>query len=397
MDKYYFVVTYERNIMMAIGKNVIWDGLDGIEEEQLYCGLNREEKVEPFDPKYVDIVSEPMVVSNIIEQLKYNDILLEPDFQRHPDLWSPRQQSRLIESLIIRIPLPTFYFDRLDDDKLIVVDGLQRLYTLKKFMALEKDDPDRLVLTELEYLKEYEGRKFEELPPIIQRRIKQQPLTAYIIRSGTPDKVRTSIFNRINTGGLTLEPAEIKNSVYRGQAANLLKELAHSNEFVKATRNKIDPSRMLDCEFVNRFLAFYLLGIKRYSGNLEDYLNDVMIRLQKESEPTIEKCRKDFLKAMEYASGIFGNTAFRKINSDGRYGKINKPLYDAVTVNLARLDEKDCQKLLYKKDNLLEKYTALLSDKDFVDIITRGTASINNVEGRYEAIYKIFQEVLEDD
>lgn len=154
---------------------------------------------------------------------------------------------------------------------------------------------------------------------------------------------------------------------------------------------------MLDCEFVNRFLAFYLLGIKRYSGNLEDYLNDVMIRLQKESEPTIEKCRKDFLKAMEYASGIFGNTAFRKINSDGRYGKINKPLYDAVTVNLARLDEKDCQKLLYKKDNLLEKYTALLSDKDFVDIITRGTASINNVEGRYEAIYKIFQEVLEDD
>lgn len=383
--------------MMAIGKNVIWDGLDGIEEEQLYCGLNREEKVEPFDPKYVDIVSEPMVVSNIIEQLKYNDILLEPDFQRHPDLWSPRQQSRLIESLIIRIPLPTFYFDRLDDDKLIVVDGLQRLYTLKKFMALEKDDPDRLVLTELEYLKEYEGRKFEELPPIIQRRIKQQPLTAYIIRSGTPDKVRTSIFNRINTGGLTLEPAEIKNSVYRGQAANLLKELAHSNEFVKATRNKIDPSRMLDCEFVNRFLAFYLLGIKRYLGNLEDYLNDVMIRLQKESEPTIEKCRKDFLKAMEYASGIFGNTAFRKINSDGRYGKINKPLYDAVTVNLARLDEKDCQKLLYKKDNLLEKYTALLSDKDFVDIITRGTASINNVEGRYEAIYKIFQEVLEDD
>lgn len=382
---------------MAIGKNVIWDGLDGIEEEQLYCGLNREEKVEPFDPKYVDIVSEPMVVSNIIEQLKYNDILLEPDFQRHPDLWSPRQQSRLIESLIIRIPLPTFYFDRLDDDKLIVVDGLQRLYTLKKFMALEKDDPDRLVLTELEYLKEYEGRKFEELPPIIQRRIKQQPLTVYIIRSGTPDKVRTSIFNRINTGGLTLEPAEIKNSVYRGQAANLLKELAHSNEFVKATRNKIDPSRMLDCEFVNRFLAFYLLGIKRYSGNLEDYLNDVMIRLQKESEPTIEKCRKDFLKAMEYASGIFGNTAFRKINSDGRYGKINKPLYDAVTVNLARLDEKDCQKLLYKKDNLLEKYTALLSDKDFVDIITRGTASINNVEGRYEAIYKIFQEVLEDD
>lgn len=383
--------------MINTGEIETLDELDGIEEEQLYCDANKEERVEPFDPKAVDIVSEPMVVSNIIEQLKYNDILLEPDFQRHPDLWSPRQQSRLIESLIIRIPLPTFYFDRLDDDKLIVVDGLQRLYTLKKFMALDENDPERLVLTELEYLKEYEGKKFEGLPPIIQRRIKQQPLTAYIIRSGTPDKVRTSIFNRINTGGLTLEPAEIKNSVYRGQAASLLKELAHSNEFVKATRSKIDSSRMLDCEFVNRFLAFYLLGTKKYSGNLEDYLNDVMIQLQKETKPTIEKCRKDFLKAMKYAVDIFGNTAFRKINSDGRYGRINKPLYDAVTVNLAKLDEEECQKLLDRKDRLIAKYTALLSDKKFVDIITRGTAAINNVEGRYIEIYKIFQEVLEDD
>ncbi len=371
--------------------------LEGVEEEQLYSSLHKEERVEPFDPKDVDIVSEPMVVSNIVEQLKYNDILLEPDFQRHPDLWSPKQQSRLIESLIIRIPLPTFYFDRLEDDKLIVVDGLQRLYTLKRFMALDEDDPDRLVLTELEYLKEYEDKKFEQLPAIIQRRIKQQPLMAYIIRQGTPDKVRTSIFNRINTGGLTLEPAEIKNSVYRGQAASLLRELAHSEEFVKATRNKIDSSRMMDCEFVNRFLAFYLLGIKHYSGNLEDYLNDVMIRLQKESGSTIAKCRIDFLKAMKYSACIFEDIAFRKINSNGKYGRINKPLFDVVTVSLAKLDEKDCKKLLYKKNELIEKYTELLLDSKFVDIITRGTATINNVEGRYKAIQKIFQEVLEDD
>lgn len=379
---------------MVTGKNEM---LDGVEEEQLYCDSNREQIIEPFNPKDVDIVSEPMVVSNIIEQLKYNDILLEPDFQRHPDLWSSRQQSRLIESLIIHIPLPTFYFDRMEDDKLIVVDGLQRLYALKRFMALEEDDPNRLILTDLEYLKDYEGKKFEELPPIIQRRIKQQSLTAYIIRPGTPDKVRASIFNRINTGGLTLEPAEIKNSVYRGQAANLLKELAHSDEFVKATRNKIDSSRMLDCEFVNRFLAFYLLGIERYSGNLEDYLNDAMIRLQKESKPIIQKCRMDFLKAMKYAACIFGDIAFRKINSNGKYGRINKPLYDAVSVNLAKLDEKDCEKLLYAKDKLIEKYTVLLLNKEFVDIITRGTAAINSVEGRHKVIHKIFQEVLYDD
>lgn len=375
---------------MSVGKNAV-------EEEQLYSGTYEKEITEPFNPKDVDIVSQTMVVSNIVDQLKYGDILLEPDFQRHPDLWNPTQQSRLIESLIIRIPLPTFYFDSTDDDKLIVVDGLQRLYAIKRFMVLDIDDTDRLALTNLEYLKEYEGKKFEELPPIIQRRIKSQTLSTYVIRPGTPDKVRTSIFTRINTGGLTLEPAEIKNSVYRGQAANLLKELAHSEEFVRATRNKIDSKRMLDCEFVNRFMAFYLLGTEQYSGNLEDYLNDVMIQLQKESKVTIEKCRRDFLKAMKYSANILGNIAFRKINANERYGQINKPLYDAVAVNLAKLSTQECEKLLEKKDELLKKYIELLKDKKFVGIITSGTAAIDNVKSRHSIIYNLFQEVLADD
>lgn len=368
-----------------------------VEEEQLYSESYEKEITEPFNPKDVDIISQPMVISNIIDQLKYGDIILEPDFQRHPDLWNSVQQSRLIESLMIRIPLPTFYFDSTDDDKLIVVDGLQRLYAIKRFMVLNKDDADRLELTGLEYLKEYEGSKFEELPSNIQRRIKTQTLITYVIRPGTPDKVRTSIFTRINTGGLTLEPAEIKNSIYRGQAANLLKELAHSEEFVKATRNKIDSRRMLDCEFVNRFLAFYLLGTEQYSGNLEDYLNDVMILLQKESKSTVEKCRTNFLKAMKYANSIWEDKAFRKINKNDQYGRINKPLYDAITVNLAKLSIQECETLLKRKDELLEKYIELLSDEKFVSIITSGTAAIDNVQRRHSAIYKLFQEVLVHD
>lgn len=369
-----------------------------IEKEQLYSGTEEGVITEPFNPKDVDIVSQPMVIANIVEELKEDgSIILDSDFQRIPDLWSPQKQSRLIESLIIRIPLPTFYFDSAEDEKLIVVDGLQRLYAIKRFMALEQEDPKRLCLTGLEYLTEYEGCSFEMLPPNIQKRIKAQVITSYIIRAGTPDKVRTSIFTRINTGGLTLQPAEIKNSVYRGQAADLLKELAHSSEFIQATRGKVDPSRMLDCEFVNRFLAFYLLGIEQYAGNLECFLNDVLIRLQKESKETLEMCRRDFLKAMRYARSIFDETAFRKINSNGIFGRINKPLYDAVSVSLARLSLRDCEKLLENKNELNRKYIVLLKNKAFVDIITNGTAKIQNVEKRYLEINNIFQEVLVND
>lgn len=368
-----------------------------IEEERLYEESDDGIIAEPLNPKDVDIVTRPMVISNIVDDLKDGSIILEPDFQRIPDLWNAGKQSRLIESLIIRIPLPAFYFDAGVDEKLIVVDGLQRLYAIKRFMALKEDDPKRLVLTGLEYLTEYNGYMFEQLPTNIQRRIKSQVITAYVLRPGTPDKVRASIFTRINTGGLILQPAEIKNSVYRGQAAGLLKELAHSEEFIQATRKKIDPSRMLDREFVNRFLAFYLLGVDRYTGNLEEYLNDVMIQLQKESADTIDKCRKDFLKAMNYAHEIFGEFAFRKINIDGKYGRINKPLYDAVAVNLAKLSTADCERLLKKKEVLLRKYEALLKDKAFVDNITNGTAKIQSVQNRYVRINEVFQGGLADD
>ena len=154
---------------------------------------------------------------------------------------------------------------------------------------------------------------------------------------------------------------------------------------------------MLDCEFVNRFLAFYLLDIQQYTGNLEDFLNEVMIRLQKASTDLLEVYGKDFLKAMKYARSIFGDSAFRKINIDGKYGRINKPLYDVVAVCLAKLSEADCEKLLRKKDELNTKYTALLKDKKFVDIITNGTAKVQNVESRYLKMNKLFQEVLADD
>lgn len=374
------------------------DMIDNNIEEEVLTDIDTDQMIEPFDPKDVDIISQTMVISNIMDRLAYGEIILDPDFQRLPNLWGDVQQSRLIESLIIKIPLPSFYFDcDDDDDKLTVVDGLQRLIAIKRFAVLKKDDPNKLKLTGLEYLKEYDGSYFEDLPISIRRRIKEQTITAYIIRSGTPEKVRTSIFTRINTGGLTLQPAEIKNSVYRGQAANFLKELAHLEEFKQATRHKINPSRMLDCEFVNRFLAFFVLGIENYKGNLEDYLNDAMIALQKSSPEELSIYRSRFVQAMKYAHLIFQETAFRKLNKDGNYGKINKPLYDTISVNLGKLTETECDTLLRKRNQLLNDYHELLNNDDFVDIITNGTAKIPNVKLRYRLISKLFRGILDHD
>lgn len=364
----------------------------GVEEEDLYGPEGCAEISEPFDPRKVDIIPQTMVVSNIIERLRYDEIDMEPDFQRRKGLWTERQQSRLIESLIIKIPLPSFYFDCNDEDKYIVVDGLQRLYSIYRF-AVTKE----LRLKDLEYLNEYEGKSFDELPVQIQRRIRESTITAYLIRRGTPDKVRTSIFTRINTGGLGLTGAEIRNSIYRGRPATLLKTLAHSDEFVKATRGKIKPERMDDCEYVNRFLAFYLLGVKKYKGNLESFFTDVLEHLKQADSAVYDQAGQAFLTSMRRCCELFGDRAFRKIMVNEKYGAINKPLYEVCSVTFALLTEEDYKLILTKHDRFDELYAELLHDELFVKVITNGTATMASVETRYSKLAELIREVLKVD
>lgn len=371
---------------------------NNVEKEALYDNKDGEygDITEPFDPKQVDIIKETMVVSNVIERLRDDRIILDPDFQRSKNLWDDQKQSRLIESLIIRIPLPTFYFDYDDStDNYTVVDGLQRLCAIKRFTSLDRDDETRLKLVGLEYLTELNGKTYEELPAVFQRRIREQSIIAYIIRPGTPEPVRNSIFTRINTGGLQLTPAEIKNSVYRGQASDFVRKLAHSKQFIKATNNKIDASRMLDCEFVNRFLAFYLLDISEYRGNLEEYLNTVLMKLKTTSLESLDNCEESFYSTMDLVSGIFGKTAFKRVQKNQKYSrKINKPLFECVTVCFAKLSKEQRLRMLERKNFFIDEYEKMLINSDFISVITNGTAKKSSVETRFSFMNQLIDKVL---
>lgn len=356
--------------------------------EQLYGGDEPPSR-EPFDPKQVDIVPRTMVISNIVDRLKFGGIDLQPDYQRHGNLWNEKQQSRLIESLIIRIPLPSFYFDGDNEDSYVVVDGLQRLFAIKRFMV-----DKNLKLTGLEYLTEFEDKGYDELPKPIQRRIRENEIMVFLIRKGTPSDVRISIFTRINTGGMVLTPAEIKNSVYRGQAAELLRNLAGTEEFIKATRGKISPNRMEDCEFINRFMAFYLLKIEDYKGNLEDHLKEAMVILQKAPPKEIDKYKRDFVLSMQRCRNIFGDGAFRKLDKNNQYARINKPLYESVSVMFAKMNEVEYKTLLKNKEHWLKCYKELLHNEVFVGYITNGTAKVESVKGRYRLLEEKLRECI---
>lgn len=370
------------------------ESINGFDDETLYPENSEPPIIKPFDPKEVDIVAKTMVISNIIEQLRDGEIILNPEYQRKANLWNEKDQSRLIESIIIRIPLPSFYFDTTEDEKLIVVDGLQRLTAIRRFAVLEPNNKDKLRLKDLEYINEYNGYTFEELPVNIQRRIRQTEIIAYVIRKGTPDNVRNSIFTRINTAGLRLEPAEIRNAVYRGVASTLLKELAESPAFKEATKNRIKCDRMEDRELINRFLAFYILGTEKYNGNLESYLNQVLSEIKTFDANQINDVKTAFTKSMEVAAQLFGDKAFRRLNSNGKYGKINKPLFECVSVSLAELSEERCIFLVRCKEDFILCYEALFFNKEFTQIISNATAKLENVKRRFAMFKEILDEVI---
>jgi hypothetical protein len=362
-----------------------------VEYEDLNTGVLMER---PFNPSQIDISTKTPTIDLLIKRLKAEppEIDLYPDFQRKDDLWDAVKQSRLIESLLIKFPLPAFYFDGTDNNKWLVVDGLQRLSALRNFIINKT-----LKLTGLEFLKKIEGDGFDDLPRNLQRQIEETQITAYIINPGTPEEVKFNIFRRVNTGGLNMKAQEIRHAMNQGVPAIYVKELAQTQEFIDATQRAINPSRMLDREFVTRFLSFYMNSYKDYIPDLDTFLNTNMSNIKRLSENKRKKIKYDFQSSMLLIQSIFGNWAFRKTDKyPDKKKPINKALFEIWSVSLAKLDDYQRNLLLLKKNVLFDKSIQLIKeDSDFFNSITTSTGNRGNVYYRFSSIEKIIKEALE--
>jgi hypothetical protein len=387
--------------------------LDGVEMESE--DTTAENDIRPFDPVKINIETRPMTVGQLIARIRDNEasdghegILLRPDFQRLAGIWKDEAQSRLIESMMIRIPLPVFYLNEDNDfsDLWIVIDGLQRLTTIKRFVV-EKT----LRLKNLEFWKEFEGKTYDELPRVLQRRIEETQVMVYLVKKGTPDQVKFNIFNRINTGGVPLTTQEIRHALNLGPATELLQELAESEAFLQATDRGVGTLRMADRECVLRFFAFQtksaylreMYGMRDYmdySGrdDLDTFLNEQMKRINilgKKEPAHLKTMRAQFTRTMQAAYALFGMETFRKPSgSSGRY-RVSKALLEVWTVKLDQRTDQELELLQERKKMLRGKFVRLMDDSEFIAAISYGTGTARRVKYRFEQIGRIIQETID--
>lgn len=344
---------------------------------------NVSENVIPFDPSKIDIKMDKLTLESLIKRIKHDELEFQASFQRKAGLWGIVQKSQLIESILLKIPLPAFYFDATDDDKWLIIDGLQRLSTIKEFVVEES-----FKLKGLEFMKDLGGLKFSELPRSLQRRIEETNINAYLINPATPKNVKYNIFKRINTGGLVLEPQEIRNALFQGQATEILLKMSKVEEFIKATDGSIKSDRMLDCEFCLRYIVFTQLS-NNYGGSMEDFLSDGMEYLQKISMEKFEEIKTKFKETMNIAYEIFENNCFRKVFDDGRRRPINKAIFEAVSHVIFNASGEKINNYIKNKSEINRKYKKLCSeDYEFQNYLK--ASDKNSVLGRIEKIKEIF-------
>jgi len=343
-----------------------------------------------YDPDEINIFTREPTIEQLLRRINEEALDLAPDFQRHANIWKDDAKSRLIESLLIRIPLPAFYIDATDEDKWLVVDGLQRLSALKQFMS------DKILrLCGLEYLTNLEGKTYDEIERRYQRRIEETQVTVYLIEKGTPPEVKYNIFKRINTGGLPMTPQELRHALNPGKATKFLAQLATSNEFQQVTKlSKLRKMRMDDREFILGFLAFTLTSYKNSQAEKRNlFLSKALSKVNNMSEQELQVIENNFTKAMIAAWQIFGKNAFRKISQhQTQMFPINKALFEVWSVNLSLLSDDQLDILKQHKEQLIEKFRNYVdSDREFLASISQAAEKI---EYRFRIIEKIIQEVL---
>lgn len=373
---------------------------EGVENENTGSGNG----IKPWDPKQIRITTKNFTVREVYSQITTDptELDLAPDFQRS-FVWGESQQIRLIESILLGIPLPAFYFNQDSQGAFQVIDGVQRLTTVKLFMS------NALTLNDgcLEYLKDLKGLKYETLEAPVRRRFAGTQIVAHVIEPQTPDEVKYDIFNRVNTGGTPLTAQEIRHCMSKGRSRELLRKLVESDSFDKATGRTFwsknpegqrirDNKRMADREMALRFCAFRKTPVEEYAKavSLDSFLLEFTRNIDRNDITDLELAdlQASFERSMQNCAGVLGTGAFRLwAPNASRRGPINRAIFESQALALA---DYETETLLEHKETIVAAFRALFTDKTYVDAVKVSTGDWRRVDHRLKAPRERLREIL---
>lgn len=326
-------------------------------------------------------------------------ICLDPDFQRN-EVWSTRQKSELIESVVMGIPLPLIYLAETMEGKLVIVDGRQRLTTFFRYLDNEFSINGLKIMTELN------ACKFRDLENDAKKskyatEIEDFQLVIQIIKYPTPDRVRFDIFDRVNRGGTPLNNQEMRNALYQGPATRLLNELAASDAFKDATGHSVSPLHMKDKYIILRALSFYLWKkdiLKKkngekvvYRSDIEEFLGYSMEYLNWVDDDSREELKSLFFKVMKRCYDTLGENAFRIPTDSGRRRPVSMTLFESLFYFVTLIEEKQRELPEGAERKALDD---MLEDAVFLDTLTYNVDSAVHVQNRFDTVEQKCKEIM---
>lgn len=327
-------------------------------------------------------------LETLIKRIDKNTIKLDPDYQRR-HRWPVDISSRLIESLLLNIPIPTIYIsqdidvdEEGDEDvaRFTVIDGQQRLTAIYGFMKGE------IRLDGLEILSEINGLTYRELPPFLMRRLEERTIKCLRIDSTIDPQVKYDIFERLNTGSVKLESQELRNAVGRGPFNDAIKTFAQHEDFQRLLQIPLDDpdksvkvQKMEDVELVLRFFALGGGQYRETRKGLRDFLTLRLGEFNLLTAQEIDELGNKFKTYITFIRHTLGDTAFAKHRvkggiSEKRMSTFNAAVYDAIAVGVAEafsLEQitKDQNRCAASFDN----YLSIFEDENFFQAISGAT------------------------
>ncbi|MQY42847.1 DUF262 domain-containing protein [Epibacterium sp. SM1969] len=320
-----------------------------------------------------DVVTQnyDLVVGSLMDQIENSDIILRPSFQRGY-VWSNAMASKLIESVMLNVPIPPCYLSQNEDFELDVIDGQQRLESIHRFMD------NQFALSSLAIAKEFNGFRFHKLPTKIQRQIKTHTIRCVMITNKSHPDVKFDIFERLNSNTSTLNAQELRNCLYRGDFNDLLKSIASRESWLKILGRKKADKRMRGEETILRYFAIQELGLDTYRTPLKNWLNDAAAAGSKMTPDQIADFDKKWENMLAVASCLFSaDECFRRPASKA----VNKSLFDLVSHTASRIS---MEKAIANRSRIRDDYFDILKETDFEDLISRAVDHKRRMQQRFD-------------